>query len=437
MSGVSSTVTGGGSPLNVLVYLTERDGSPIAAPSNIAVTIGRSPASGTFTISPSSVTINSGNSSSNTFNFTWTDGCGVDDGYLTATATNINGTQSNTFDLNVTAPTQQARIIIWVGVPCAASTTFKWTNGNGAGRIVVAREGALPIAPTDGQTYTPNSNWSTKSSANLLGSDTYVIGDVTGSGDQTTVTNLNIGQTYYFRVFEYNGCALSLRKYNTSNATFNPRSRTINCKEGNNLFDIVIDKFNVTSNKGVGNIAFNTLYEANISGFELRRIDLDNTDMTATLVGSYMSNKELVAAGNTMTGKAYNFVDNSVTLEVGKTYLYQLTAVAFDGTRIEVAEAEITISDDIYAGVSEFSLSPVTLDNNEANFLITVGESQNVTIELFDVAGQKVATIAEDVRIARGVNEFKADVSNLTNGTYIILVNGKETSAVQKFQIVR
>jgi parallel beta-helix repeat protein len=437
LSGVSSTTTGGSNPLNVLVYLTERDGSPIAAPSNISVTIGRSPISGTFTTSPTSVTINSGSSSSNTFNFTWTVACGVDDGYLTATATNINGTQSNTFDLNVIAPTQQSRIIIWVGTPCAVSTTFKWTNGNGAGRIVVARENALPIAPTDGQSYTTNSDWSTKSSSNLLGSDTYVMGDLTGTSDQITITNLNIGQTYYFRVFEYNGCPLPLRKYNTNNATFNPRSRTMSCKEGNNLFDLVLDKFNVTSNKGLGNVTFNTLYEANISGYEIRRIDLDDANMNAVLVGSYMSNKELIAAGNTMTGKAYNFIDNSITLEVGKSYLYQLTAVAFDGSRIEVAEAEITISDDIYAGVSEFSVSPVNVNNNEVNFLVTVGETQNITIELFDVTGQKVSTIANDVRITRGVNEFKTNVANLVNGTYIIVVNGKEAAAVQKFQIVR
>jgi hypothetical protein len=211
----------------------------------------------------------------------------------------------------------------------------------------------------------------------------------------------------------------------------------MSCKEGNNLFDLVLDKFNVTSNKGLGNVTFNTLYEANISGYEIRRIDLDDANMNAVLVGSYMSNKELIAAGNTMTGKAYNFIDNSITLEVGKSYLYQLTAVAFDGSRIEVAEAEITISDDIYAGVSEFSVSPVNVNNNEVNFLVTVGETQNVTIELFDVTGQKVSTIANDVRITRGVNEFKTNVANLVNGTYIIVVNGKEAAAVQKFQIVR
>jgi parallel beta-helix repeat protein len=437
LSGVSSTRTGGSLPLNVLVYLTRRDGSPITAPSDVSVTIARNPVTGSFSTSPSSVTIYTGNSTSITFNFTWTDACGVDDGYLTASATNINGTQSNTFDVNVTAPTQQARIIIWVGTPCAASTTFKWTNGNGAGRLVVAREGALPIAPSDGQSYSPNSDWSTRSSSNLLGSGTYAMGDITGTNDQITITNLNVGETYYFRVFEYNGCALPLRKYNISNATFNPRSRTMNCKEGNNLFDLVLDKFNVTSNKGLGNITFNTLYEANISGFEIRRIDLEDANMNALLVGSYMSNKELVAAGNTMNGKSYNFVDNSITLEVGKTYLYQLTAVAFDGSRIEVAEAEITISDEIYAGVSEFSLSPINVVNNEVNFLVTVGETQNVTIELFDVTGQKVSTIANDVRVARGVNEFKTNVANLTNGTYIIVVNGKEAVAVQKFQIVR
>jgi len=422
---------------NVTVNLTERNGTIINNPKpTFNVSIAQNPATGSFSTNPNPVQLVNGNSST-TFKFTWTENCGVDDGYLTASAANINSANSNTFDLNVTTPTMQARIIVWVGIPCANSTTFKWTNGNGAGRLVVARDGALPIAPSDFQVFGENSDWSAKGASNLIGDASYALGAITGSNNEITITNLEINHTYYFRLFEYNGCVPQLRKYLTSNATFNPRSRTINCKEGNNLFDIVLDKFNAKSNNGKGILNFNTLYEANISGFELRRMNVTDEEMDGILVGSYMNNSELVAAGNTMTGKSYSFTDNSSLLEVGKTYLYSLTAIAFDGTRIEVAETELTINDEVYSGISEFSMSPVTVTNNEARFDLTVNKAHNVNVTLYDVKGQKIASIANDYRVNRGTSQFTTNIQNITNGTYMIVVEADGISSVQKFQIVR
>lgn len=423
---------------NVTLDFTRRNGSKINNPfATFNVTLQQNPVTGSFSTNPVPVQIVNGTDNT-VFKFTWTESCGVEDGYLTATATNVNGTQSNTFNLNVTAPEQQSNIIVWVGVPCAASTTFKWTNGDGAGRLVVVRQGALPIAPTNFQVYSTNSNWSARGASNLLGDDTYAMGAVTGTNNSITITNLELGKLYYFRVYEYNGCVPQLRKYLTTNSTFNPRSRTINCKEGNDLSDIVVDRFNAVSNSGKGIISFNTLYEANISGFELRRINVTDEEMDGMLIGSYMNNAELVAAGNTMTGKSYSFNDNSSLLEVGKTYLYQLTAIAFDGTRIDVAETELTINDDIYSGISEFSMSPVTVTNSDARFDLTVNKQQNVTITMYDVTGQKVASIANDVRVNRGTQQFSTNIQNVTNGTYMIVVESAEgISSVQKFQIVR
>jgi hypothetical protein len=150
-----------------------------------------------------------------------------------------------------------------------------------------------------------------------------------------------------------------------------------------------------------------------------------------------MNADELVAVGNTSTGKAYKYTDNTVTLEVGRTYLYQLTAVAYDGTRIDVAEAEITISDDIIAGPTEFSVTPVQVINNEAKFRVNTNTTQDVTIELYDVIGNRIAVIANGVVLNLGSNEFSYPVDKLVNGTYIISVNGRDINAIQKFQIAR
>jgi hypothetical protein len=392
-----------------------------------------------FLPSPATVTIPAGKDSSSRILGTWTNNCGRIGAFFTASATDFNSVNSNSFDIKVSTPTQQARIILWVGIPCKSQTDFKWTNGNGGNRIVVIREGLLPETPADGAVYSDNNNWATRSNTNKLGTDSYVIKNIMGSSDDAaTVYNLDSGKTYYFRVYEYNGCSPTLSKYLTSNASFNPRSRTINCKSGNDLYDLIVDNYTVSSNKGTGIVSFKTLYEQNIVGFEVRRINVnENSNMTPELVGTYMNNKELEALGNTMTGKSYRYTDNSISLEVGQTYLYQLTAIAFDGTRIDVAEAEITITDDVLAGVSEFSVSPVKLEDNNAKFMVTVDNTKNVTIELYDLAGNKVADVANNATINRGTTEYNVAVNKFTNGTYVIVVNCGDASAVQKFQIAR
>lgn len=97
------------------------------------------------------------------------------------------------------------------------SANITWVNGDGAGRLVVMREGA-PVAafPVDGQTYTASSNYGDPASA--LGSG-FVVYD--GSGNNVSVTGLNPGTTYHVAVFEYN---CTPKYYNTDNyptASFN------------------------------------------------------------------------------------------------------------------------------------------------------------------------------------------------------------------------
>ncbi|MDB5272151.1 MAG: C-terminal target protein [Chitinophagaceae bacterium] len=78
--------------------------------------------------------------------------------------------------------------------------TLNWTNGNGAGRLVVYRKGSpVSAVPTDGVTY---ANYSTLSSGQ--------ISVYNGSGSSFVFANDGFGAlpastTYYFAIFEYNG----------------------------------------------------------------------------------------------------------------------------------------------------------------------------------------------------------------------------------------
>lgn len=118
------------------------------------------------------------------------------------------------------APTVQASNISFSNIG-SAFMSVNWTNGNGDGRIVVAKEGS-PITgvPVDGTIYFGNTKFG---SGTTLGAGEFVVYSGTGSGSRS-ITNLNPGATYYFQIFEYNCSGVGIR-YNITSATLNPNNQ--------------------------------------------------------------------------------------------------------------------------------------------------------------------------------------------------------------------
>ncbi len=113
------------------------------------------------------------------------------------------------------APTQQDRAILFSGVT-ATGMTVKWTKGNGTHRILAMQQGnSVSFTPAAGIAYTNESV--------VNGSTIYTLEGNELLNNQKVLTGLTAGQTYTFRVFNYNNPTNP--KYCTATGTFNPRSR--------------------------------------------------------------------------------------------------------------------------------------------------------------------------------------------------------------------
>ncbi len=96
------------------------------------------------------------------------------------------------------APNSPATNLVFSNIT-NSSMTLSWTNGDGTGRIVIARQGApVADAPVNGTSYNFNINYGTAGTA--LGSSFVVYN---GSGSSVNVTNLQANTTYHFAVYEY------------------------------------------------------------------------------------------------------------------------------------------------------------------------------------------------------------------------------------------
>lgn len=156
-------------------------------------------------------------------------GTGTATWYLNSVSSSIP-TTTTTIRFRQTSATPQFRIddIIITGICAAPSTqasaiTFStigttsmdvdWTDGDGAGRVIIMNTSNSFTAPTDGS----------NPSASLAygGSGEQVVYNGTGSGP-ITITSLSASTTYYYRIYEY--CSPS-RTYQTATATDNPNNQ--------------------------------------------------------------------------------------------------------------------------------------------------------------------------------------------------------------------
>ena len=144
--------------------------------------------------------------------------------YYSCFITNCNGLYaaiSNeallTVNSTCSTPTTQAASINFSSVS-SSQMTISWTNGNGSGRILVAKaNSSINDAPSNGTSYTGNPGFG---SGSTISSGEYVVYSGSGTGP-VTVTNLSPGTTYYFRLYEY---SCTPTQYLNATATGNPNS---------------------------------------------------------------------------------------------------------------------------------------------------------------------------------------------------------------------
>ncbi|HMF58118.1 MAG TPA: DNA/RNA non-specific endonuclease [Pyrinomonadaceae bacterium] len=248
------------------------------------------------------------NSTQSLADFDGTDATGAATGLTFGAGNNANNTAYINSLRTISRPTTQASNITFSAVG-KNSMTVNWTPGNGASRLVVARQGSpVTSSPTDGTFYKPNASFGVGSQ---VGPGEYVV--YSGNGASTGVANLAPNTTYYFAIFEYNGAASTSLYLTTQPATGSQTTTAIynisghvDLSGGGNLQNVSVTLTGVPSPATVltdsnGNYSFNGLLAGG------------NYTVTPTL-----NNYSFSPASQTINNLSANAVVNFVATLVGQ-----------------------------------------------------------------------------------------------------------------------
>lgn len=163
-----------------------------------------------------------------------------------------------------------------------------------------------------------------------------------------------------------------------------------------------------------------TATETNNMGFDIER-KISNSWEKIGFVNGY---------GTTTEMKSYSFSDKS--LNAG-TYYYRLKQIDFNGAFEYSNVIEVDVSSPQQFELSQNYPNPF---NPSTTISFSLPQSSSVTLKVYDVIGNEVAILVDEVKSA-GQYNISFNASNLSSGVYFYSINAGNFSEVRKMTLIK
>ncbi len=304
--------------------------------------------------------------------------------------------------VNVVTPTTAASNVVVTPTNTTANVSF--TNGNGQGRLVVARlSSTVAVAPIDTFLYRASAVYrGTNGDSTGLGN--YVV--FNGSGSSVTVTGLTALTGYTFDVYEFNGRYMH-NKFTTA------------ALQSTTTTPVKLISFTGNNNNGDVLLSWTTASEKNNQGFDVER----STD------GINFKFVEFVkGALNSSAIRNYRLNDENAFKTAGSNKLYyRLKQIDLDG-KFEYSST-IMVSEEAEEAF-EVVAFPVPFAN-ELNLNIVTQQTGNAELKITDLQGRLIAV--KQVNLEEGKNLITLNsLEKVEAGIYFVRISQGDQSTVLK-----
>lgn len=208
---------------------------------------------------------------------------------------------------------------------------------------------------------------------------------------------------------------------NPENGFWQAQAGTGSVVVSNTALPVELTSFSASSSENGIIISWGTATEVNNYGFEIERMYKNSWNKIAFIEGH----------GNSNSPKEYSFIDKSVTND---KYSYRLKQIDFDGQFEYSNEIEVNISSK--PGKYSITQNYPNPFNPVTSIKYTIPDNEFVSIKVFDILGNEVATLVNENKNAGNYNvEFKAD--NFSSGLYFYKIQAGSYTQIRKMLLLK
>ncbi len=179
-----------------------------------------------------------------------------------------------------------------------------------------------------------------------------------------------------------------------------------------NIVPVELTAFTAAANGSDVTLAWATASETNNAGFEVQMRQGGDWSPLGFVAGH----------GTTTEAQTYSYT--AAGLDPG-TYTFRLKQVDFDGAFEYSGEVEATVE---VVGTHVLTQAYPNPFNPQAQFSLTVARDQHVSAALYNVLGQRVATLFDGTLEANALHALTIDGRALASGTYVVRIQGETFS---------
>ncbi len=211
------------------------------------------------------------------------------------------------------------------------------------------------------------------------------------------------------------------------NSGYQIQPRDLDDIKNDGALPVELVTFSVNVHENIVNLNWETATEVNNYGFEIERQKSEEGDQIAE-----WSNIGFVKGhGNSNSPKIYSFEDDLSNLS--GSFKYRLKQIDVDGKFKYSPTIEVEIGIPAKFEVSQNYPNPF---NPSTTISFSLPETQQVTVEVFNLLGQVIKTLVNE-KLNAGKYNYEFDASNLSSGNYIYRVIAGKNVRIRKMMLLK
>ena len=208
---------------------------------------------------------------------------------------------------------------------------------------------------------------------------------------------------------------------------------------GDHSLPVQAMNFVATTDMNSVTISWTTQSEEDNAGFDVLRQEISAGGSRISdweLISSYSTNYNLKGLGTSTTGRSYDFTDNHVVS--GGTYQYKIQSVSTNGTTKDLSTLSVTVNVPKAYALYQNYPNPF---NPTTTIRFDLKEQSNVTLDIYNVLGQRVIEENRGTMNAGGYNET-VNMDRFASGVYFYRIaavgnDGQRFVAIKKLVLMK